>query len=144
MRFLILVCVAAVSLVACRDADDGFNFVIPPDVNTPEDAIYYVQLHSAHGVVAIQNSDVQIMAGDASVWPGATGSVLVSVQSKNVDESIRQQRHWERELRELFNRWDICDIDVAWTFQHFSNPGLPVRAQFGFEKWYNTPGCESN
>ncbi|OGY22761.1 MAG: hypothetical protein A2172_03945 [Candidatus Woykebacteria bacterium RBG_13_40_15] len=138
-RLLIYSTVLGVGVIAAAcdgGQENPFEFTIPREIQTFDDALAYAKQQ-----IEVRSDEIQIAfggGGDPDKEEVQNRDVRALVLAETGEEYLRIQERWTENLQVLFNRWDICEADIAWNIPSgtFEDLGLDPKQAV------QTPGCE--
>jgi hypothetical protein len=159
MRFavltVVLICAIVIAGVAFLLETRGgeanrFGFTIPNNITTLDGAIDYVrQSEGKHGGVWLYSrSDVDITAYPSGVSEAIGPQILVRIIASSADEAQQRKVEWGIEFRKLFDRWDLCKIDIGWQLVVLDGHGgateliSPHHDDPNLDDAFISPGCD--
>jgi hypothetical protein len=127
-----------------------FGFTIPDNVSTLAQAIDYVrQQGSTHYAGELYKTpDIEVTTGVGGMSEMAQPKMMVIIKKDSADEAQKAKVEWGDELRKLFDRWDLCDIDIAWELSVWNGNGSsteiisPHHNDPNLDEYYISPGCD--
>jgi hypothetical protein len=139
---------AILTLAACGGEANPFELTIPPDVETLDEALAYVRMREGQRPTPLaDNEEVSISSLVVSSPEVTPPDILVEVKGPgSAEQAVAAKEKWAQRLRSLFDRWDICDIDIGWsiTTRPDVNPGSQDPfGDIGLDSTFakTTPGC---
>jgi len=74
--------------------------------------VNYVQAQEQDGSL-VHAGDVTI-SGAVATSEGPAPDFLIRFQTSSSERAQDLLEYWTAQLRRLFDRWDVCDLDIAW------------------------------
>ena len=149
MRSVSTIAIGAVlTLAACGGKANPFGLTIPPDVETLDEALAYVRTREdQRQTLLADNEEVSISSLVGSAPEVTPPDILVVVEGPgSAERAVAAKEKWAQRLRSLFDRWDICDVDIGWSIT--TRPDVNPASQdpfgdIGLDSTFaeTTPGC---
>lgn len=122
--------------------DEGFGFTIPERVQTLPEAIDYMEAKSER-TGPLYTSDSVDIEWRPSFIAGLGPDFGVTIRADTEEDAYALKRKWADEFRALFNRWDVCEVDIGW-FPYVK--GVPITTGPAdidlIHDPFVTPGCD--
>jgi hypothetical protein len=127
-----------------------FGFTIPDNVSTTDEAVDYVrQVGSTRYAGEIYKTpDVEVTTGVGGIAEMVIPKMIVIIKAASADEAQQAKVEWGGELRKLFGRWDLCDIDISWELSVWNGDGSstelisPHHNDPNLDESFISPGCD--
>jgi hypothetical protein len=152
---VVLICAIVIAGVAFLLETRGgeanrFGFTIPNNITTLDGAIDYVrQSEGKHGSRELYDGpDAAITTGISGFGEMVPPKILATVRGNSADEAQRRKVEWGDEFRKLFDRWELCDIDIEWNLVVVDGHGgsgeliSPHHDDPNLDDAFISPGCD--
>lgn len=141
--FVLLIGALLVFSTACESAGSQnpnvFGFTIPEGRQTLDQALEFVrEQEDAKGQELVKTSEIILTAYGGSVPEQTPPDIFALVLTETGEEYSSVQEEWTGHLTELFDRWNICAINIGWNIPSGTFEDLGLDRQQAIR----TPGCD--
>lgn len=93
----------------------SFDVTIPDSVQSLEEALEYVrQAENDRGFYLFETDEARVTGGVGSIPELVPPDFLVLIWGDDEAQAERIKEELGTEFRRVFDRWDVCKIDIAW------------------------------